>query len=184
MGSAIARSKIMRRLVNSPELRMPIMASNIGEVADSLLKDLALALARILIGGSVIYFHGWGEVVGGFNHFFGPKAPWALPGLLESAGLPYGLAFAVLFSVLAGAAAWALIIGLLSRVAALVLLGITGVLFFVAQNDLLRELAVVYSSAFIVLFLAGPGRLAVDALFTRRRETPPAPKLRRSFTLH
>jgi uncharacterized membrane protein YphA (DoxX/SURF4 family) len=162
---------------------MPAPASNIGAIADSLLKDLALALARFLVGGSVIYFHAWGELVGGFNHFFGPKTPWAMPDLLESAGLPYAYVFASLFSVVACAAAWALIIGLLSRLAALVLLGITGLLFFVAQSDLLRELAVIYSSAFIVLFLAGPGRLAADSLFVRRRQANPTVPVRRKFTL-
>jgi uncharacterized membrane protein YphA (DoxX/SURF4 family) len=148
---------------------MALPASNLSHVADSMLKDIGLALARFLAGGSVIHFHAWGETVAGFNHFFGPRTPWALPDIIQSSGLPYGKLVAVGFCLVAFTSAFALIIGLLTRLAALVSMALTICVYIFSGSDLLRELAVAYASAFIVLFLAGPGRLALDSLFRRRR---------------
>ncbi|MGI8602729.1 MAG: DoxX family protein [Verrucomicrobiales bacterium] len=143
------------------------------DLTEGFFKDLALALARLLGGGAVIHFHAWGEVMAGFNHFFGPKRPWVLASIIESAGLPHGVIIASVCSLLAFAAGWALLVGLLSRLAACLLLVITGLVFAFAQTDLLRELAVAYAGGFLVVLFAGPGRLAVDSLFSGRSEVRP-----------
>jgi uncharacterized membrane protein YphA (DoxX/SURF4 family) len=152
---------------------MPPPPQRLAQVTDSVLKDLGLAFARLLAGGSVIHFHAWGETVAGFNHFFGPRTPWALPDIIQSSGLPYGKAVAVGFCLVAFTSAFSLMIGLLTRLAALVAMALTIGVYAFSQTDLLRELAVAYASAFIVLFLAGPGRLALDSLFKKRRTPEP-----------
>ena len=73
-------------------------------------------------------------------------------------------------------------IGLLTRPAAFLCSGLTAVAYFMAHapqgwHPVVNrgELAVVYCFLFLFIFLHGPGRYAVDALISRKRDTTTAP---------
>ena len=147
--------------------------------AGSILRDFAQLLARFLVGGSVLYFHAWAELIAGYQHFFGSRAPWPLVEQIKAAGLPLPVALAVVFSVAAASGAAALIFGLLARLGALILLGLAVVLLLFGQGAMLRELAIAYGAACVVIFLAGPGRISLDALFVRAKASRPVNTPRR-----
>jgi putative oxidoreductase len=119
--------------------------------------DLALLVLRLWIGLSMLALHGWAKFVGfaeqstGFMDPFGlgPKATFALAVLAEAVG-----------SVL-------IVLGLFTRVSALMGGAAMAVAFFIAHNGKLSgagngELAFIYLAAYVTLFLAGGGRYAVD----------------------
>ena len=147
--------------------------------AGSILRDLAQLLARILVGGSVLYFHAWAELIAGYHHFFGSRAAWPLIDQLKAAGLPLAGVLAVVFPVAAASGAAALIFGLLARLGALILLGLAVVLLLFGHGPVLRELAIAYGAACVVIFLAGPGRISLDALFIHAKASRPVNPPRR-----
>ena len=156
------------------------MASTVSEApVGSILRDLAQLLARLLVGGSVLYFHAWAEILTGYQHFFGSRAPWPLVDQIKAGGLPLPVALAVTFSVAAASGAAALIFGLLARLGALILLSLAVVLLLFGQGLMLKELSIAYGAACVVIFLAGPGRISLDALFVAAKASRPVNAPRR-----
>ena len=127
--------------------------------------NLTLLIARLLLGGMFL-MAGLGKLadVQGFA------------GYVASGGLPAFLAWpAILFEIGAGLA---LIAGFQTRLAALALAAfcvVTGLLYHLVPADqmqmtmLFKNLAL--AGGYLALFVAGPGRLALDAR-TARMATP------------
>ena len=133
------------------------------EVASTLLRDVGALLARVLVAWLLLVFHVWDEARAGFSHFFGPKAPWPLSDAITAAGLPGVVA--------------AFVLGLLTRVAAFVLLVVMMSVAAVASVDVLQETAGAYVAVACTLLLGGPGHISLDALVirwrSRKRKSPP-----------
>lgn len=129
------------------------------------LADAALLTLRLFAGFGIAYFHGLGKV---------PPSP----GFVESVG---GLGFPVpvVFAWAAGLAELVggvlLMIGLLTRPAALSLVFTMAVAFFLRHADdpfAQKEKAYIYGAVFLFFLLIGAGRYSVDHLLGGRTRTP------------
>jgi putative oxidoreductase len=121
--------------------------------------DFGLLLLRLLTGVTMIWVHGWGKLTG-FSTI-APKFPNPLPGMPNEVAL--GLAvFAEV--VCAGL----IVLGLLTRLAAFILVINMAVAFFVVHKMSLQpgpgsgELAMMYLGGYLVLLFTGAGRFSVD----------------------
>lgn len=120
--------------------------------------DFALFALRVWLGVSLLVLHGWDKLTGfgeGAAKFPDPLGV----GSTTSAGL------AVFAEVVCAAL---LALGLLTRFAALVLVILMTVAFFMVHGSKLSgpgsgELAFIYLAGFLAVFLAGPGKWSVDA---------------------
>ena len=134
--------------------------------------DLGLLVLRLWLGLSLLILHGWGKLTG-FSEMSG-KFPDPL-GLGPKVSL--GLAvFAEVFC------AGLLALGLFTRFAAVSLIITMAVAFFIIHKGSLKpgpgsgEMAYIYLAGFVTLFLAGPGRIALDRRIGRSAEKPQAPR--------
>jgi putative oxidoreductase len=146
-------------------------------IAADFFRDLGLLVGRVVAAWALVIFHAWGEIGAGYRHFFGPKEPWPLTEVIGRTVLPAPLPLAVLLTVSLWAIAAAFFLGLLTRVAALVLF-LMAALVSVVAPDLVQEAAAAYAAVAVILLLAGPGRFSLDALIARRRTPKPQPKYR------
>lgn len=119
--------------------------------------DFALLILRVWLGASLLVLHGWGKLTG-----FGAMAPkFADPiGL----GPSVSLGLAVFGEVVCAAL---LVLGLFTRFAALSLIIVMAVAFFIVHGRALSgpgsgELAYLYLAGFVAVFLAGGGAYSVD----------------------
>jgi len=119
--------------------------------------DLALLLLRVVLGGSMVWLHGWGKLqnlVAGRTSF---------PDILGLGQMP-SLLLAIFAEVIC---AILVMIGAFTRLAACVI-GVTmGVAFFVVNSARLTgptngELSFLYLTGMIVLLLAGGGKYSID----------------------
>ncbi len=126
--------------------------------------DLALLLMRVWFGGSMLWLHGRGKLLGfstmsgKFPDFFGIGSPATL--------------ILAIFGELVCAAL--LVLGLFTRVAAFFAGTTMAVAFTLAHGARLSgegngELAFVYLGAFVTLFVAGGGRHSLDASMGAQR---------------
>lgn len=145
------------------------------ETASNFFQDLGLLLGRVLAAWCLIIFHAWGELIAGYRHFFGPKEPWGLSVILGDSGLPLPLPIAVAFTLALWFVALCFATGLLTRVAALLLVFLSAALAIIASLDVWQELAGAYAAVGVLLLLCGPGRFSLDALVKLHRQ-PPKPK--------
>ena len=118
---------------------------------------LALCLLRLWLGGSMLLLHGWGKL----SHFAETAAKFSDP---LGVGGHVSLALAVFAEVLCAAL---LVLGLFTRLAALVLAVEMAVAFTVVHGHVLTgahsgELAFLYLAGFVALFLGGGGCCSVD----------------------
>jgi putative oxidoreductase len=117
--------------------------------------DVGLLLLRLWLGVSMVWLHGWGKLLA----LFGGKLSFPDPlGIGETPSFLLTIFAEVICSVL-------LVIGLWTRWAALILAFTMGVAFFVVNSANLKgngELAWLYFGGYLVLFVAGAGRLSVD----------------------
>ena len=136
----------------------------ITEAASALLRDAGSLLGRLVAAWTLGVFHAWGEARAGFRHYFGPKEAWPLSDAITAAGWPAGLAWATALTFALCGVVVALVFGLLTRVAALVLLVVAVLVAAVASSDGLQESAGAYAAVACLLFFGGPGRASLDAL--------------------
>ena len=123
------------------------------------LRDVGLLFLRLGMGIGIAG-HGYGKL-------FSDRMQGFIDGVSKM-GLPFGQP-----AVLAHVAAWSefgggilIVIGLLTRVSALMVLGTMCVAFFVAHGDdpwNVKELAFTYLIMAATLLLTGPGRFSLDA---------------------
>lgn len=130
--------------------------------APPVLRDLILLLARLCFGGMMILEHGWGKLdkllSGGTPKFPDPLGIGVKPSLILASGAET-------------VCAAFLVLGLFTRLNALPLAFTMGVAAFVVhQGDPLdkREPALLYLMGTLLLFLTGPGRIAVQSLLGKR----------------
>lgn len=132
-----------------------------GSTANSAAADAALLLLRVAFGLALALAHGVGKVPPS-ERFIGVTAEMGFP-------LPVVFAWAAGLAELAGGLL--LVVGLLTRPAA-VLAGVTmAVAAFVRHaGDAFadRELALLYLAVMVVLAITGAGRYSVDAALRRR----------------
>jgi uncharacterized membrane protein YphA (DoxX/SURF4 family) len=148
------------------------------EIAWGFFRDVGLLLGRLLAAWSIVIFHAWGEAIAGYRHFFGPKEAWSLSVEISRAGLPAALPLAVALTVALWAVAVAFSLGLLTRVAALVLVLISAVVPAVIAIDQVQESSAAYAAVALILLFAGAGRISLDGLIRSRRTPKPQPKYR------
>lgn len=119
--------------------------------------DLSLLVLRVWLGLSMLVLHGWGKLAG----FGGMAGSFADPiGL----GKTPSLVLAVFAEVFCAAL---LALGLATRFAALVLVILMTVAFFLVHGRALSgpgsgEMAFLYLAGFLAIFIAGPGAYSVD----------------------
>jgi putative oxidoreductase len=130
-----------------------------------------------LVAGAAFMLHGWPKIQNPFGWMDQPGASSAVPDIFQALAA---------VSEFGGGLAW--ILGLLTPLASL------GILFTMATAAYMGhiskgdpfvaspgagggswELAAVYFSIALVLLLIGPGRLSLDALLFRKRETVQTP---------
>lgn len=117
--------------------------------------DFGLLILRLLLGGSMLYLHGWDKLMKFQTQ--APKFPSPI------AQLPSEVAYSLMLFAEAGCSLL-LIIGLFTRFAALSLIINMSVAFFIAMKGDLRtgELAFLYLGGYLAVFLAGPGKFSAD----------------------
>ncbi len=119
--------------------------------------DLALLVLRIWLGVSMLWLHGWGKLLGlidGTSKF---------PDILGIGATP-ALVLTIFAELLCSAL---LVIGLWTRLAAFFLVVTMSVAFFIAHGAKLSgqgngELAFIYLAGYVVILIAGAGRLSAD----------------------
>ena len=119
--------------------------------------DVALLVLRVWLGLAMALLHGWGKLV---NLISGSSK---FPDILGIGSTP-ALALAVFAEFFCSIL---LILGLWTRLAALLLLITMSVAFFMAHGAKLAgqgngELAFIYLAGYVVLLLAGAGKFSVD----------------------
>lgn len=129
---------------------------------DSALVSFSLLVLRLWLGLAMFFIHGL-DKLNNFNHY---AAMFPNP---IGIGVKPGLVLVTLAETLG---ALLLVLGLLSRLGALMLAIDMGVAFFLVHKMAVGmaahsgELAFIYLAGFVALLLAGPGRFSVDkALF-------------------
>lgn len=130
-------------------------------------QELGLALVRFGFGLSMALAHGLGKLASA-EGFVGGLAKSGFPA-------PTLFGWAAILSELVGGLLLAL--GLLTRVAALFLLGTMGVAAFLvhaADPYQRKELALAYALVSIAVLVAGPGRFSLDALLSGQRKRSPS----------
>jgi putative oxidoreductase len=119
--------------------------------------DLGLLVLRVWLGASMLVLHGWGKL----SNFQRMSKNFADPlGIGSQASLSLAVVGEVLCPIL-------LILGFFTRTAALGASITMAVAFFLAHDAKLKgsgsgELAFVYLAGFVAIFLAGPGRHALE----------------------
>lgn len=119
--------------------------------------DFGLLVLRFWLGFSMLLLHGWGKLIS-----FSEKAA-QFPDPI-GIGSTYSLALTTFAEVVCSGL---LIVGFLSRFAALSLAITMGVAFFIQHQKVLvgqgsGELAFLYLAGYITLFFAGSGRFAFE----------------------
>jgi putative oxidoreductase len=120
--------------------------------------DLGLLVLRLCFGGLMLWLHGWGKVVNFSARAEKFSDPFGIGG-------PASLVLVIFAEVICAAL---LVVGACTRMAALILSINMAVAFWVAHGHRLTgpgngELAFVFLVAYVTLFIAGAGRISVDA---------------------
>lgn len=121
--------------------------------------DVGLLVLRLWLGVSLLVLHGWNKLTS-----FSETAS-TFPDPL-GVGSRVSLALTIFAEV---GCAVLIVVGLLTRAAALVQMILMGVAFFIVKKASLAsgpgsgELAFIYLAGFVTLFLAGAGRFSFDA---------------------
>lgn len=128
--------------------------------------DFGLLVLRIWFGGSLLALHGWAKVAN-FEET-AKKFPNVFEGFID---LSPTVNLAMAASAEALGAAF-VIVGLFTRLSALACAFTMAMGFFIAHKAALSgpgsgEMAFIYMGAFLVIFLAGPGRFSLDAAIGR-----------------
>jgi len=124
-------------------------------------RDIGLLVFRVVFGGLMLLQHGYPKLTG-----FSAKAGSFPDPIGMGSELSLSLAVSAEFFCAA-----LVIVGLATRIAAIPLIITMAVaVFYIHGADPLadKEMALLYGTAFLTLFLSGPGRLSLDAVFFRR----------------
>ncbi len=119
--------------------------------------DLGLLVLRVVLGGSMLWLHGWGKLLSLVNG----RTP--LPDIIGIGQTPT-LLLAVFAEVICSVL---LVVGAFTRFAACFIGATMGVAFFVVNSARLTgptngELPLLYLTGMVVLLLAGGGKYSID----------------------
>ena len=134
----------------------------IGAPVKDLIPSVGLLLFRIVFGGFMLIGHGWGKLMS-----FGETAA-QFPDPL-GIGNELSMGAAVFCEVVCSAL---VVLGLATRFAVLPLVFTMAVAAFVVHGGdpfATKELALVYLSAFALLFFTGPGCFSIDTVFFHKK---------------
>lgn len=123
--------------------------------------DLGLLALRVGFGLAMLTAHGWGKLMSFSEKSTGFPDPIGV-------GPQASMALAIFAEVFCSAG---LIVGLLTRLAAIPLVVTMAVAFFIVHGGQAfgeRELAMAYLVPYVAIFLAGPGRISLDGLLASR----------------
>ncbi len=120
-------------------------------------QDVTLLILRVGFGTYMLIFHGWGKLIGWSDKSGGFPDPLGVTS-------PVSLAFTGLAEVFVAAF---LIVGLFTRLSAVILTSTMAVAFFMVHDGKFAgagngELAFVYGLAFLALIFSGGGRFSLD----------------------
>lgn len=122
--------------------------------------NFSLFLLRVVFGGLILTQHGWDKLVRFNTARYGFPDPFHIGATASFSLVVFAEAFCALFVVL----------GLLTRLAAVPLVITMGVVVFMIKGHASigeRELPIMYLAAFMVIMVAGPGKVSVDKLIGR-----------------
>ena len=119
--------------------------------------DLGLLVLRVVLGGSMIWLHGWGKLLNFVN------GRTSFPDILGLGSTP-NLLLAIFAEVIC---AVLLVVGAFTRMAACFIGATMAVAFFVVNSARLTgptngELSFLYLTGCIVLLVAGAGKYSID----------------------
>ena len=133
-------------------------------------QDFGLLVLRLWFGGSLLALHGWAKITN-FEET-SKNFPNIFEGIID---LSPTVNLAMAASAEALGAAF-VILGLFARLSAVACAFTMAMGFFIAHKGVLSgpgsgEMAFLYMGAFLVIFLAGPGRFSLDAVIGRGGNT-------------
>jgi uncharacterized membrane protein YphA (DoxX/SURF4 family) len=124
-----------------------------------------LLMLRVVTGALIFYIHGWHKLTGGLD-YLRHGAPWPLANEVAEMHFPAPVAAAFAATAVQFLCAPLLVVGLFTRLNALVLTGVLSVA--IAQNLLAGrdpQLAILYTLNVTVFVFAGGGPFSLDAKF-------------------
>jgi putative oxidoreductase len=128
--------------------------------------DWGLLLLRVGFAALLVGLHGWTRLLRAYNYALHGQ-PWTFVSLVERLGFPFPSVFAVLSALSESVAVVFVALGLFTRpAAAIVAINMAVAFYNEAGKGDPYELPALYLLDALVLIVAGPGRLSLDA---RRR---------------
>lgn len=127
--------------------------------------DVAMLLLRVALGATMAFQHGAAKVFGGMPEFIQGVEKMGFPA-------PEFFAWAAALSEFLGGIL--IMVGLGTRIASFLMACSMAVAVFIthaADPFQVKELAVAYLVSSVVLFLMGPGKISLDHLLARRKDT-------------
>jgi len=120
-------------------------------------RDLALLWLRVVFGTYMLVFHGWGKLIGWSKLSGGFPDPLGV-------GSPVSLALTIFAEVLVAAF---FVLGLFTRLSAVILTFTMGVAFFIVKGAKFSgqgngELAFLYAAVFLAFVFTGAGKYSID----------------------
>lgn len=133
----------------------------------SLMRATGLLVLRLAAGLSLLGWHGWREAYGAWFHLW-RKTSWSFPSTLGAMGFPWPVPSAVTLVAIGVLCSVFLVLGLLTRVSAILLgtAAVTAAFLYKAYPDR-AEKYLLYAAIYLVLLISGPGWLSADGLLRR-----------------
>ena len=128
----------------------------------SIVQDIAALVARLFSAGFLLLFYGLNALTSAWARIWDEET-WPWEATAEKLAVPAPLATLTTAAVLLMLACVGLLMGLFSRLAALmILLMVTGVLHYLQADRQMVELALVYMLGPSVVLILGGGRWSMD----------------------
>ena len=134
--------------------------------------DFSLLLIRVVTALTLIFFHAYSELIDAWRGVW-YEDKWPLLDTVAALGLPAPVAVAATAAIALALACTGLILGLVTRISALVIGVLAAGSLFIAMGSAEAfgaETSVLYLLLAAVLFLRGSGMFGIDAFFARKKD--------------